>query len=262
MNITGSAKPFSDQHGFNSIHISPKLSSSLLFHIIKITMDYYTVFSTNADTNQQPHLLVHFNKFETVSALAREVEVLSRSASSFPSCPFGVRVQLAANGQILNGNHIIQNVIPDPRAIIIFADYSNPRFLHQGDASGQTLGLYHSPPQHIVFDQTATLGSNPTERTIDTVENRGRNEQYEAIQGEFSSLVPERTTSRSPAHMQQPFPRMAERRPRRGMVRARQVDPAFKTAVMEDVSEDSPDAPAVLPNRNRPEDSPRKVPEV
>ena len=133
-------------------------------------MQCYTVFSATANFYHQPHLLVHCNQLKTISALAEEIRVLSMlSASpSFPLWPLGGVIQLEASGQVLDQNAIIQDVIPDPRAVALFASISYPPL----DPSGQRFGLSHAA-QHIVFEDP-TFDGKFLEPNTNRVEERGR----------------------------------------------------------------------------------------
>lgn len=207
--------------------------------------------SSGSNINQQPHLLVPIDKFETISALAHEVKVLSKApSSSFPACPFGAILRLGANGQVLSGNTIISDAIPDPRSIILFAAYSYPQFLPQDDISGQTVGQNHSVPQHMTFDRPAHFnGSSPKDITpveliSDRAEKGGRSEAIRAVS---STFVSDASTSQSPGPVQQPFRAQVESKFRRDPYRAEWVDPATYTAAMaQDVSGDSCDAAVFL----------------
>ena len=207
-------------------------------------MEYYTVFSSSADANQQPHLLVNISKNETISALAQEVKVLSRSpSSSFPACPFGGIIQLGANGQVLDGNNIIQDVIPDPRTIVLFASCSYPQYLPEDDTSGQIVGLNHGAPQHMIFDQPPTFdgspsrGTTPVEPTSDRVEKEDGNERYEAIREASVTFASDDSPAQTPIPVEQPPPERVERRNRRYKYRTQEVDPAnFTSAMARDVS--------------------------
>ena len=211
--------------------------------------------SSDSDTNWQPHLLVSINKLETISALAHEVNVLSRSHSFFPICPFGAIIRLGANGQVLNGNTIISDAIPDPRSIILFAAYSYPQFLPQDDTSGQIVGQNHSVPQHMIYDQSPTLNGNspegitPVEPILERAEKGGRGEEIRAVS---STLVSDPSTSQSPGPAQQPFQARVESKFRSDTYRAEWVDPATYTPAMaQDVSGASCDAAVFLLNAIR-----------
>ena len=219
--------------------------------------------SSSADTNQQPHLLVPFNKTETISALAQKVEALSKDlSSSFPICPIGRIVQLRAKGQFLDGDHIIQNVIPDPRALFLYASYSYPQLLPQDDTSMETVGPNHGAPQHIIFGRSPTLDSNPMEPLTEMAEGRGSSEEYGAIQGASLSSMSNQNTSQSPGPTQQPLQRGVKRKSRGHQDEAPQVDPTTSTSIMtRNVSDDFSRATFVLPNGFRPKCSLKKVPE-
>ena len=216
----------------------------LIGFYVKTPMEYYTVFSSSADANQQPHLLVDIDRTETISALAQRVKVLSRlPSSSFPTCPFGGIIQLGANGQVLNGKNIIQDVIPDPRTIVLFASCSYPQYLPQDESSGQLVGLDHGTPQHMIFDQPPTFdgspsgGMTPVELTSDSVETEGSNERYEAIREASVPFVSDDSTAQTPRPEQQPSPERIARKNRRYKYRAQEVDPATYTSAMaQDVS--------------------------
>lgn len=162
VNKFDAAEVLPERHGFDGIHSEPFIPIFSL--IIKTTMEHYTVISSSWDAKHQPHLLVHFNKFETISALAEEVEKLSRLPwTSFPQCLVGAIVRLGANGQLLDKNSILKNVIPDPRAIVLFASYSFP----EDDTSGPIVGSTHTAPQHIIFDQNPVFENDPVEPTTE-----------------------------------------------------------------------------------------------
>ena len=259
VNNFGAAEVLSEEHGFDGIHSKPFIPIFSLV-IIKITMEHYTVISSSWDAKHQPHLLVHFNKSETISALAEEVEKLSRLPwTSFPQCPLGAIVRLGANGQLLDKNSILKNVIPDPRAIVLFASYSFPG----DDISGQTVGLNHTAPQHIIFNQNPVLDHVPVEPTTARLQKRSRSEQCGAIQeGSVSFGSSDNNPSRSPGPVQQPFPAPVEKKSRNNNDRVHQVDPnTYTSGMVRDVSGDS-NAPVVLLNGNRPEGFPKKVPQT
>ena len=258
VNNFGAAEVLPEKHSFNGIHSEPFIPIFSL--IIKITMEHYTVISSGWDAKHQPHLLVHFKKFETISALAEEVEKLSRlPLTSFPQCPPGAIVRLGANGQLLDKNSILKNVIPDPRAIVLFASYSFP----EDDISGQTVGLTHSAPQHIIFDQNPLFDNDPVEPTTDRVPKRSRSEQDGALQeGSVAFASSDNNPSQSPGPVQQPFPGPVEKKSRNNNYRAHQGDPnTYTSGMLRDVSGDS-NAPVIILNVNRPEGFPKKVPQT
>ena len=169
-------------------------------------------------------------------------------------------MQLRAKGQFLDGNHIIQNVIPDPRAIILYASYSYPQLLPHDDTSMETVGPNLGAPQRIIFDQSPTLDSNPVEPLTEMVEGRGSREQYGAMQGASLSSMSNKNTSQSTGSVQQPLQRGVKRKSRGNQDEAHQADPAPNTKIMtRNVSDDSSRVNSVLPNGIRPKHSPKKL---